>query len=121
MDSRSIDSEALGALDAVDTAAAVREGRVTAREVVLAALTRIEQRNGPVNAFTVVRHDEALAEADAVDAVGPRPDRPLAGVPIALKEEYDVTGHVTTLGGAGNSTPARSTARSSGACAPQAP
>ena len=100
-----MDPEALATLDAVDTAAAVREGRVTAREVVQAALTRIDERNGPVNAFTVVRHEESLAEADAVDAVGPRPDRPLAGVPVALKEEYDVTGHVTTLGGAGNSTP----------------
>ncbi|GAA4395228.1 amidase [Ornithinibacter aureus] len=100
-----MDSQTLGTLDAVATAAAVREGHVSAREVVQAALARIEERNGPVNAFTVVRAQAALAEADEVDAVGPRADRPLAGVPVVVKEEYDVTGDVTSLGGSGNSTP----------------
>lgn len=100
-----MDSQTLGTLDAVATAAAVREGRISARETVQAALARIEERNGPVNAFTVVRAESALAEADELDAVGPSADRPLAGVPIVVKEEYDVTGDVTTLGGAGNSTP----------------
>lgn len=90
-------------LTAAETAAAVRDGRRTARECVAAALDRLEQRDPQVNAFTVVRAEEALAEADALDAAGV--DGPLAGVPIAVKEEYDVTGTVTTLGGAGNSTP----------------
>ena len=66
-----MDSQTLGTLDAVATAAAVREGRISARETVQAALARIEERNGPVNAFTVVRAESALAEADELDAVGP--------------------------------------------------
>ncbi|HHX85512.1 MAG TPA: amidase, partial [Actinomycetales bacterium] len=51
------------------------------------------------------RAEEALAEADAIDAGGVGRDGLLAGVPVAVKEEYDVAGHVTTLGGQGNSTP----------------
>ena len=90
---------------AQEIAEAVRTGASTARAEVEAALERIAERNGPVNAFTVVRTEEALAEADALDAGGPGRDGPLAGVPVAVKEEYDVTGCVTTLGGRGNSTP----------------
>src|SRR6478735_1651059 len=47
----------------------------------------------------------ALAEADARDAAG-APVGPLHGVPIAIKEEIDVAGSVTTFGGDANSTPA---------------
>ncbi len=92
---------------AMETADAVRSGRHTARAAVEAALDRIATRDGDIRAFTVVRADAALAEADALDAGGPGHDGPLAGVPVAVKEEYDVTGHVTTLGGRGNSTPAQ--------------
>jgi amidase len=91
---------------AIEIAEAVRSGRVTAREVIAAALDRIEARDGEFHAFTVVRGAEALAEAEAIDAGGPGHDGPLAGVPVAVKEEYDVTGLVTTLGGSGRSTPA---------------
>jgi amidase len=92
---------------AVDTAEAVRSGRHTARYAVEQSLARIAARDGEIRAFTVVRAEQALAEADALDAGGPGHDGPLAGVPVAVKEEYDVTGHVTTLGGRGNSTPAQ--------------
>ena len=91
---------------AVETAEAVRSGRHTARYAVEQSLARIAARDGEIRAFTVVRAQQALAEADALDAGGPGHDGPLAGVPVAVKEEYDVTGHVTTLGGRGNSTPA---------------
>jgi len=93
-------------LSAVETAAAVREGRMTAREAVSAALGRAERLDPLLGAFTVLRADDALAEADAIDAGGSGADGPLAGVPVAVKEEYDVAGLVTTLGGRGNSTPA---------------
>ena len=93
-------------LTAVETAAAVREGRMTAREAVAAALERLERHDPALNAFTVVRADEALAEAEAIDAGGEGRDGALAGVPVAVKEEYDVEGTVTTLGGYGNETPA---------------
>ncbi len=91
---------------AVEIAEEVRSGHSSARAETEAALARIAARDGQLNAFTVVRHDEALAEADALDAGGPGHDGPLAGVPVAVKEEYAVTGTVTTLGGRGNSTPA---------------
>lgn len=90
---------------AVDIATAVRSGATTARTQVEAALARLEERNLEVNAFTTIRRDEAMAEADALDAGGVGHDGLLAGVPVAVKEEYDVTGTVTTLGGCGNSTP----------------
>lgn len=90
---------------AADIAADVRGGRLTAREVVAAALDRLARLNPAINAFTVVRAEEALSEADAIDAGGPGSDGPLAGVPVAVKEEYDVAGLPTTLGGQGNSTP----------------
>jgi amidase len=93
-------------LTAVETAAAVREGRMSAREAVATALERLERHEPALNAFTVVRADEALAEAEAIDAGGEGSGGPLAGVPVAVKEEYDVAGTVTTLGGHGNSTPA---------------
>ncbi|WP_226963423.1 amidase family protein [Nostocoides sp. F2B08] len=95
-------------LTAVETAAAVRAGRLTAREAVAAAFERLERHDPALNAFTVVRGDEALAEARAVDAGGAGRGGPLAGVPVAVKEEYDVVGTVTTLGGRGNSTLATS-------------
>src|SRR5690606_38910543 len=71
-----------------------------------AALERAERLDPLLGAFTVLRADDALAEADAIDAGGSGADGPLAGVPVAVKEEYDVAGLVTTLGGRGNSTPA---------------
>jgi len=90
---------------AVDIAMAVRSGATSARAEVEAALERIAQRDPSINAFTVVRADDALAEADALDNGAPGHDGLLAGVPVAVKEEYAVTGTVTTLGGLGNSTP----------------
>ncbi|HPB72963.1 MAG TPA: amidase family protein, partial [Phycicoccus sp.] len=91
---------------AVAIAADVRAGRSSARAEIEAALARIEAADPALNALTLVRGTEALAEADALDAGGPGHDGPLAGVPIAVKEEYAVTGTVTTLGGRGNSNPA---------------
>lgn len=93
-------------MTAIETARAVRAGTLTAYESVREALERIDRLNPAVNAFTVVRGEEALAEAHLLDAGGVGHDGPLAGVPIAVKEEYDVKGLVTTLGGYGNSTPA---------------
>jgi amidase len=91
---------------ATDIAADVRSGRRTARATVAAALTRIAEVNPRLNAFVLVLADEALAAADAVDALPPDERGPLAGVPIAVKAEADVAGFVTTFGGRGNVTPA---------------
>lgn len=77
---------------AVDLAADVRAGRTTARAAVDAALARIAERDPAIGAFQVVRAERARAEADAVDR---RPDRfslPLAGVPVAVKDNVAVEG-----------------------------
>ena len=91
-----------------DTARLVAGGVVSARGVVEQALSRIAERDPELNAFSRVLVDEAIAEAQARDeALATKgPVGPLHGVPIAIKEELDVAGTVTTFGGEGNSTPA---------------
>jgi AtzE family amidohydrolase len=85
---------------ALAIAAAVRAGKMSAREVVAGALARIAQRDVAINAFTAVLGDRALADAEAIDrrlAQGADAG-PLAGVPFAVKNLFDVAG-VTTLAG----------------------
>jgi amidase len=91
----------------VETARLIRDGEVSARGVVEQALRRIDERDRELNAFSQVLVDTAIAEAEARDAAlaaGETPG-PLHGVPVAIKEEIDVAGTVTTFGGDGNSTP----------------
>lgn len=83
----------------------VRNGSLSAQKIVSEHLKRISELNGQLNAFTVVRRDAALSEATALDMGGPGSNGPLVGVPVAVKEEYDVAGCVTTIGGRGNSKP----------------
>lgn len=85
---------------AVDIAARVRAGEWSAVDVVRAHLAHIDAVDPRIGAFRVVRHEAALAEAAAVDA---RPDRaslPLAGVPVAVKDNVEVAGEVATVGSA---------------------
>jgi amidase len=88
-------------------ARAIRDGRVGSRALVAAALERIQRYDGRLNAFTVVLHDAALAEAAERDAAPADARGPLHGVPVAIKEEIDVAGAVTTFGGRANVTSAR--------------
>jgi amidase len=77
---------------AVQIAAAVRAGELTARRAVEEALARIENTDARIGAYQEVRVFAALREADDIDA---RPDRdtlPLAGVPIAIKDNVPVAG-----------------------------
>lgn len=110
--------------DAVNTAAAVRQGNISAVEVVTAALKRIStqvsipkrdlyKRTAPAidtvahssnenryNCFTVVTTETALADAEKIDraiASGKDPG-PLTGVPFAVKNLFDIAG-LTTLAG----------------------
>ena len=73
----------------------VRAGEISARELVEASLSRIDALNPAYNAFIDVFHDEALLAADAVK---PGDDRPLAGVPIAIKNNRPVEGKRLTFG-----------------------
>jgi amidase/aspartyl-tRNA(Asn)/glutamyl-tRNA(Gln) amidotransferase subunit A len=88
------------AFDASAMAAAVASGEVSARELVDASLARIVATDDRVNAFTETTRDRARAEADAVDAQRARGEAlaPLAGVPYAVKNLFDIEG-VTTLAG----------------------
>jgi len=81
-------------------------GRLKAVPAVEEALARIAERDPDLNAFSVVRREEAVKEAKTVDRKLKADRGPLHGVPIAIKEELDVEGCVTTFGGEGNTTPA---------------
>ena len=79
-------------------AAAVRSGERSARSVVEEALQNVGATDAEVHAFVHVMGDEALKEADAVDAAvaAGRDPGPLAGVPVALKDNLCVRGVPTT-------------------------
>jgi aspartyl-tRNA(Asn)/glutamyl-tRNA(Gln) amidotransferase subunit A len=82
----------------LDIAAAVRSGQRSARDVVEEHLARIAERDGAVHAFNLVLADEARAAAAVVDdqvASGEDPG-PLAGVPVALKDNLCTRGIATT-------------------------
>jgi AtzE family amidohydrolase len=86
--------------DGLALVAAVRARRAAAREVCDIALARIAARDPDVNAFTRVLTEQARAAAAAVDATiaaGGDPG-PLAGLPFAVKNLFDVAG-LTTLAG----------------------
>jgi amidase len=84
---------------AAEQARAIAGRRVSSRELVTACLERIERLNPVLNAFRVVLAERALAEADQADArLGAGDARPLLGVPVAIKDDVDVGGQVTTYG-----------------------
>jgi amidase len=85
---------------AAEIAAAVREKRATPREVVAEHLARIERLDGRVGAFRTVRGEAALAEADEVAARGDLGELPLAGVPVAVKDNLAVRGETKRVGSA---------------------
>jgi 1-carboxybiuret hydrolase len=86
--------------DALAIAAAVRAGTVSAVEIAEAALARIAARDPALNSFTAITADRALADASTIDAAIARGDDPgpLAGVPFAVKNLFDVAGLVTVAG-----------------------
>ncbi|MCF6287241.1 MAG: hypothetical protein L3K26_18975 [Candidatus Hydrogenedentes bacterium] len=77
---------------------AVAQGDVSAREVTTSFLDRIEAVDGAVGAYTQLWNDDALAQADAVDAKVKAGEAlgALAGVPISLKELICTTSGETT-------------------------
>jgi amidase len=68
---------------ALELAGLLRSGRVHGRELVEAALVRLEEQEGRINAFSFIDAERALA---AAEKISPRDPRPFAGVPIAIKD-----------------------------------
>ena len=87
-------------LSATEIAEKTRAREISAREVIDAHLTRIDDVNLQLNAVTVILADDARAAADAADAALARGNEvgPLHGVPMTVKENIDLTGSATTSG-----------------------
>ncbi len=86
----------LTSLSAAALAQGVRGGTLTARAAVEACLARITALDGRVGAFTDVTAARARAKADAVDAASSK--GPLAGVPFAVKNLFDLQSVTTRAG-----------------------
>ncbi|HEX8753736.1 MAG TPA: amidase [Solirubrobacterales bacterium] len=77
----------------------VRAGEVSPTELVRLHLERIERLDPQLNSFRIVLRERALLEAEQAEArLKGGDERPLLGVPIALKDEVDLAGELTTRG-----------------------
>ena len=102
-----VDAAALVADTPRAQSAALRAGQVTAVDLAAAAVAASRTLDAEVNAFLTIDAEAAHAaaqEADRRRAAGE--DGPLLGVPIALKDDLDAAGHVTSWGTRARSTPA---------------
>ena len=94
-----MDGTELAFAGASEQARLIRDGVVTARELVEVTLARIGDLNPRLNAYRVVFADRALDAADRADALRATGEhRPLLGVPVAIKDDADVAGEVTAWG-----------------------
>jgi aspartyl-tRNA(Asn)/glutamyl-tRNA(Gln) amidotransferase subunit A len=82
----------------VDIAADIASGKTSAVEVLEQHLARITEREGDIHAFNLVTTEQARATAQQVDAdiKAGKPVGPLAGVPVALKDNMCTRGIETT-------------------------
>lgn len=87
-------------MTASEIASAVAGGKMSALDATEAALARIKQHDGILNAFTDVTAERARAKARAIDAdiAAGKKVGPLAGVPFAVKNLFDVAGLPTRAG-----------------------
>jgi 1-carboxybiuret hydrolase len=93
-------TNASDSLSAADIAKAVAGGEMTALAVTEAALARIARHDTTLNCFTDVTAARARGKAKAIDAAiaAGKPVGPLAGVPFAVKNLFDVAGLPTRAG-----------------------
>jgi amidase len=100
-------SEDLAFAGAARQAEMVRAGEVSPSELVRLYLDRIERLDQRLNSFRVVLSERALLEAEQAEArLKGGEERPLLGVPIALKDSVDLAGELTTHGTDGFPDPA---------------
>jgi 1-carboxybiuret hydrolase len=85
---------------AAEIASAVAARKLSAQQAIESALARIKQHDGILNSFTDVTAERARAKARAVDAAiaAGKTVGPLAGVPFAVKNLFDVAGLPTRAG-----------------------
>lgn len=92
-------SEEIAFAGAARQAAMLRAGEVSASELVQLCLDRIARLDPQLNAFRKVLAEKALLEAQQAEArLKAGEERPLLGVPIAIKDESAVAGEVTSFG-----------------------
>src|SRR5262249_23566988 len=83
---------------ATELLAALRAGRVSARDLTELYIRRIERHDGRLNAVVLRDFERARQQARAADDAGARKPAPLLGLPITLKESFNVAGLPTTCG-----------------------
>jgi len=90
----------LGALSITEAAAHIREGRITAAELVSDCLKRVDEVDAEVQAWTFLDRDHAMRQAEALDqhrmqgkALGP-----LHGIPLGIKDIFDTSDMPTEFG-----------------------
>ena len=91
-------SKDLAWASAAEIAQAVASGASRALNVVDDALARIEAHNPVLNAFTAIVAERARAKARLIDAMPDKTKLPLAGVPFAVKNLFDIEGLATVAG-----------------------
>ena len=85
---------------ATELAARIQRKEISSAELLALYFERVDRLNPALNAIIVQRRDEAMARARAADAALAKGERwgPLHGVPMTVKESYDVAGTPTTWG-----------------------
>ncbi len=103
-----MDRDELAFAGAARQADMVRRREISSRELVLLYLERIQRYDGELSSYRTVMPERALADAEQADARrNAGDDRPLLGVPIAVKDTEDIAGEVTTWGTAAHGGPAQ--------------
>ncbi|ODT84048.1 MAG: amidase [Pelagibacterium sp. SCN 64-44] len=89
----------IGYMTALELREAYASGKLSSVEVTTAVLERIAEVNPALNAFTVVMAEEALRDAAKADKQRREGhDAPLLGIPVTIKDAYDVAGIKTEMG-----------------------
>ncbi|BCI86523.1 hypothetical protein NIIDMKKI_17290 [Mycobacterium kansasii] len=98
-----MDPNDLAFVGAAEQAQMLADGEITAPVLLEVYLERIERLDSQLRAYRVVRYDGAREEAEVAQQRLDAGERlPLLGVPIAVKDDVDLAGEVTTYGGGGH-------------------